>query len=82
MALATHLKKWSRWGGRAVLLVSFAAAVILLVLWLAGKFAPKVPTEPRRRGLPWFQSRRSRGVRASCVAAALRIRGRLDPRGT
>lgn len=47
MTLATQLQKWSRWGGRSVLFLGFTAAVILLVLWLAGKFAPKVSLEPR-----------------------------------
>lgn len=36
-------KKWLQWAGSAAALLGFAAAVILLLLWLAGKFSPKVP---------------------------------------
>lgn len=32
-----------RWIGRAVAMLVFAAGVVVLMLWLAGKFAPKVP---------------------------------------
>jgi RND family efflux transporter MFP subunit len=35
--------RWSRWAGQLVLAFTFTAAVILMLLWLAGKFEPKVP---------------------------------------
>ncbi len=34
-----------RWIGRAAVFLGFAGGVVLLMLWLAGKFAPKVPVE-------------------------------------
>ena len=46
MTRTTVFTTWTRWGGRALVLLAFAVAVILLVLWLAGKFAPKVPATP------------------------------------
>jgi RND family efflux transporter MFP subunit len=46
MTHGTALTKWIRWGGRIVVLLAFAAGVIILMLWLAGKFAPKVPAKP------------------------------------
>ena len=39
----TALVRWVRRGGRAAVLVGFSAGVIVLMLWLAGKFAAKVP---------------------------------------
>jgi RND family efflux transporter MFP subunit len=36
-------KQWLQWAGSAAAALGFAAAVIVLLLWLAGKFAPKVP---------------------------------------
>jgi RND family efflux transporter MFP subunit len=36
------VKQWMRWVGRGVILLGFAAGVVLLMLWLAGKFSPKV----------------------------------------
>jgi membrane fusion protein, multidrug efflux system len=39
----TVLVRWIRWGARAVALLGFAAGVVVLMLWLAGKFSPKVP---------------------------------------
>lgn len=36
-------KQWLQWAARAAALLGFAAAVIVLLLWLAGKFALKVP---------------------------------------
>jgi len=41
--LGNALARWTRWGGRAAVLLGFAVGVVLLILWLAGKFAPKVP---------------------------------------
>ena len=32
-----------KWVGRAAVLLGFGAAVVVLLLWLGGKFAPKVP---------------------------------------
>jgi membrane fusion protein, multidrug efflux system len=34
---------WIRLAGRVALLLGFAAGVVLIMLWLAGKFEPKVP---------------------------------------
>ena len=42
MNVLTHLLRWNR---RVLLLLGFAAGVILLVLWLSGKFSPKVPSD-------------------------------------
>jgi RND family efflux transporter MFP subunit len=36
-------KRWLQWAGSAAAFCGFAAAVIVLLLWLAGKFSPKVP---------------------------------------
>ena len=46
MTRATVLTKWTRWGGRIMVLLAFGVGVIVLTLWLAGKFAPKVPATP------------------------------------
>ncbi len=46
MTRATVFTKWIRWGGRILVLLAFAVGVIVLILWLAGKFAPKVPAKP------------------------------------
>src|SRR6187399_1609426 len=35
-------QKWTSWASRAGSLLAFAVGVTLLLLWLAGKFAPKV----------------------------------------
>jgi len=34
---------WTRWIGRIAAFVGFAVGVVVLLLWLAGKFSPKVP---------------------------------------
>ena len=39
------LVRWARWGARTVVLLGFAAGVVVLLLWLAGKFSPKVPVK-------------------------------------
>lgn len=39
----TPVKQWTRWVVRGAVLLGFAAGVVLLMLWLAGKFSPKVP---------------------------------------
>jgi membrane fusion protein, multidrug efflux system len=36
-------KRWLNWIGRAAMTLGFAAGVVVLLLWLAGKSAPKVP---------------------------------------
>ena len=41
----TLLVRWARWGARTVVLLGFAAGVVVLLLWLAGKFSPKVPVK-------------------------------------
>ena len=46
MTRRTILAKWARWGGRIMVLLAFGVGVIVLTLWLAGKFAPKVPSTP------------------------------------
>ena len=41
----SHRKKeWIRWSGRAAVLLGFVAGVVAIMLWLAGKFEPKVPS--------------------------------------
>jgi len=40
---ATSFTRAVPWIGRAAVLLAFAASVIVLLLWLAGKFSPKVP---------------------------------------
>ncbi|MBN1854005.1 MAG: efflux RND transporter periplasmic adaptor subunit [Pirellulales bacterium] len=42
MIRATVLKTWGQWIRRVVVFLAFTAGVILLMLWLAGKFTPKV----------------------------------------
>src|SRR4029079_11883404 len=37
-----QFKRWADWAGRATTLLVFAVGVTVLLLWLAGKFAPKV----------------------------------------
>lgn len=46
MTRGTLLTKSTQWGGRIVILLAFAVGVIVLLLWLAGRFAPKVPATP------------------------------------
>jgi RND family efflux transporter MFP subunit len=42
--IRADLLRWlARWGGRAAILLGFAAGVVVLMLWLAGRFTPKVP---------------------------------------
>lgn len=42
------IRKWADWGGRAAIVLLFAVSVTLVLLWLAGKFAPKVPPAANR----------------------------------
>jgi RND family efflux transporter MFP subunit len=43
MNRGTLLLRWARWGGRAAVLLGFTAGVVLLMLWLGGRFTAKVP---------------------------------------
>ena len=43
MSGKTLLAALARWAVGAVLLLGFIAGVIVLMLWLGGKFSPKVP---------------------------------------
>ena len=44
MTRTTGFTKWTRLGGRVLVVLAFAGGVIFLLLWLAGKLSPKVPT--------------------------------------
>ena len=57
-------RQWRHWGGRAAVFLGFTAGVIVLLLWLAGKFEEKVPVAAGRR--PALGAQRSR-VRCSRV---------------
>ena len=46
MSRGTSLPVWSRRIGLAVVLLCFTAVVVIPILWLAGKFSPKVPMDP------------------------------------
>src|SRR5437762_1702921 len=41
-------KQWVAWGSRAGILLVFTVGVTMLLLWLAGKFAPKVSAQTER----------------------------------
>ena len=41
--MTTPTNRIARWVGRTAILVVFGVGVIVLLLWLGGKFAPKVP---------------------------------------
>src|SRR5690242_10280345 len=41
-------QQWADWGSRAAILLVFAVGVTVLLLWLAGKFAPKVSMQAER----------------------------------
>src|SRR5262249_46376438 len=41
------VEHWFRWVGRVAILLAFTAGVTVLLLWLAGKFAPKVSTHAK-----------------------------------
>ena len=47
-AYRSTVQKWADWGGQAAMLLVFAAGVTVLLLWLAGKFAPKVSAQTQR----------------------------------
>ena len=72
-------KQWLQWGGRAVVLLGFAAAVVVLLLWLAGKFAPKVPVavespcpRPRMSRVTWCPVRLVRLPRSESAVGTIR----------
>jgi membrane fusion protein, multidrug efflux system len=44
------LKHWKAWGAKAVVAAGFATLVLVLMLWLAGRFSPKVPSAARPTG--------------------------------
>lgn len=44
-ALGTFLLRWLRRIGRLVIVLAFAAGVVILMWWLAGGFSPKVPVD-------------------------------------
>jgi membrane fusion protein, multidrug efflux system len=48
--LIHSLTQLTRWVGRLAILLGFAAGVVILMLWLAGKFSPKVPDEKAKTG--------------------------------
>ena len=37
------MKQWASWAKTGVVLLAFAAGVVVLMFWLSGKFSPKVP---------------------------------------
>lgn len=43
--LSNSVKQGARWIGRGAVLLVFGGSVVVSLLWLAGKFSPKVPTE-------------------------------------
>ena len=47
----TLLKQAGHWVGRGAVLLGFAAGVVVLMLWLAGKFSPKVPATTAAGGI-------------------------------
>ena len=63
---------------RAALLLGFAAGVVVLMLWLAGKFSPKVPSGGSGRPVHGAGSRGSRGACAIDPPASLGIGRRHD----
>ncbi len=40
------MPQWTRWAGLTAVFLTFAAGVVVLMLWLAGKFSPKVSEIP------------------------------------
>ena len=53
----TSLKKLTRWTGRGIVLLGFAAGVVVLMLGLAGRFSPKVPATSRQAQAPGVEGR-------------------------
>ena len=77
MDLATTIAKW---GGRTVAGLGFVAGVVLLLLWLAGKFTPKVPTTEVAAAAPRKAADGKTVPVPSGPIAAHRIGGRVHPR--
>lgn len=46
MSAGQSISKWTRWAVRAAILLLLVVGVAVLLLWLAGKFAPQVPMSP------------------------------------
>lgn len=42
--MKSTLGRWASWAGKLAAALAFAAGVAVLLLWLAGKFAPKTPS--------------------------------------
>ena len=80
MTLRTLLARLARWGVRIVVLLAFAAGVVLLMLWLAGKFSPKVPESAAAHVAAGGRCPRAAGDRAARSIAAYRIGRGHDPR--
>ena len=55
----TIVRKWTDWGSRAATLLVFALGATLLLLWLAGRFAPKVLLSAERAVVSEDKSPRS-----------------------
>jgi RND family efflux transporter MFP subunit len=55
--IRTTVRKWADWVSRAAVLLVFAAGVTLLLLWLAGQFAPKVSLSAERASASEEQAR-------------------------
>jgi len=70
-------KAWLLWSGVAVVFAGFAVAVVVLLLWLAGWFSPKVS---RARRPSRLRPRRSRGTSSRCVCCACRVPNRRSGR--
>lgn len=62
-SFANRLQHWARGGSRAAIFAGFAVGVVVLLLWLAGKFAPKVPTTAEPGSAPERVSGRVAAVR-------------------
>jgi membrane fusion protein (multidrug efflux system) len=43
----TTVQKWADWGSRAAILLVFGVGVTVLLLWLGGKFVPKVSAQTK-----------------------------------
>jgi membrane fusion protein, multidrug efflux system len=56
--------RMARWSGRIVVIVGFSVSVVVLLLWLAGKFSPKVPVQEAATHRPTLDAgRRTATVR-------------------
>jgi membrane fusion protein, multidrug efflux system len=66
----SRMAGWIRWGGWAAALLGFGAGVVVLMLWLAGWFSPKVPL-----GLP-----SARGEAPPAAGRTVRVEAVAPPR--